>query len=84
MEESKFLVDIVFGVLGSVLMTFFIFWFVGVNKAQKEHESKINDGMRWMIKAPSCCQMLSPGVNESRANMLINNMARIQRILGTQ
>lgn len=45
MEESKFLVDIVFGVLGSVLMTFFIFWFVGVNKAQKEHESKINDGI---------------------------------------
>jgi len=40
--------------------------------------------MRWMRKAPSCCQMVSPGVNESRANILKNNMARIQSIRGAQ
>jgi len=46
--------------------------------------SKINDGMRWIRKAPSCCHMVCPGVNESMANKLINNIARIQRILGAQ
>jgi len=44
MEESKFLVDIIFGVLGSVLMTFFLFWFTYVNKTQKEHGGKIQEG----------------------------------------
>ena len=44
MEESKFLVDIVLGVLGAVLMTFFLFWFTYVNKTQKEHGGEIQEG----------------------------------------
>ena len=44
MEESRFLVDIVLGVLGAVLMTFFLFWFTYVNKTQKEHGEEIQEG----------------------------------------
>jgi len=42
MENGQFLMDIVFGTMGFVLMTFFIFWFTGVNKAQKKHDVEIN------------------------------------------
>jgi len=45
MEESKFLMDIVLGSMGFILMTLFIFWFTGVNKTQKEHEKKIQEGI---------------------------------------
>jgi len=45
MEESKFLVDIVLGVLGVVLMTFFLFWFNYVNKTQKEQGGEIQKGI---------------------------------------
>jgi len=46
--------------------------------------NKIKEGIRWMKNAPSCCQIVCPGANESKANMHINNIARIQRILGIQ
>jgi len=40
MEESKFLVDIIFGVLGSVLMTFFYFGLRMLIKHKKNTEGK--------------------------------------------
>jgi hypothetical protein len=46
--------------------------------------SKINEGMRCMIKAPSCCQMLSSGVKASAANKLTKRIARMQIIRGNQ
>tara|TARA_R110002012_G_scaffold260129_1_gene441792 strand:- start:3823 stop:4221 length:399 start_codon:yes stop_codon:yes gene_type:complete len=45
MEEGKLLMDIVLGSMGFILMTLFIFWFTGVNKTQKEHEKKIQEGI---------------------------------------
>ena len=42
------------------------------------------DGIRCMRKSPICCLMVNSGLKASRANMLINKMARIQRILGIQ
>lgn len=46
--------------------------------------SKINEGIRWIIKAPICCKNESSGEKASSANKLINKMARIQRIRGNQ
>ena len=45
MDEGKFLIDIVLASMGFILMTLFIFWFTGVNKAQKEHDKKIQEGI---------------------------------------
>lgn len=45
---------------------------------------KTNDGMRWIRKAPSCCQMVNPGENASNANILIKSIARMQMTLGSQ
>jgi len=39
--------------------------------------SKIKDGMRWMKKALSCCQMVSPGEKASASNKLTKRKARI-------
>lgn len=39
---------------------------------------KIYDGMRWIRKSPSCCQIVCPGVNASRANKLIKRIAMMQ------
>jgi hypothetical protein len=46
--------------------------------------SKIKDGIRCIKKAPSCCHMVRPGSNASAANILMNNMARMHIILGSQ
>jgi hypothetical protein len=46
--------------------------------------SKINDGIRWMKKPPSCCQMVSPGENASAANKLTKRIAKMQMIRGNQ
>jgi len=45
---------------------------------------KINDGIRWMTNAPSCCQMVSWGVKASVANKLTKRIARMQMIRGNQ
>ena len=37
--------DIVLASMGFILMTLFVFWFTGVNKTQKEHEEKIQEGI---------------------------------------
>jgi hypothetical protein len=44
MEEGKFLIDIILGIMGFVLMTLFIFWFNGVNKDSKDSKDKIQEG----------------------------------------
>ena len=46
--------------------------------------SKINDGIRWIIKAPSCCQMVSSDEKASAANKLTKRMASMQIIRGNQ
>jgi len=45
MEHQELLSDVVFGVMGFVLTTFFLYWFNSVNKIQKEHDTKINDSI---------------------------------------
>ena len=45
MENQELLSDIVFGIMGFVLTTFFLYWFNSVNKTQKEHDAKINDSI---------------------------------------
>ena len=45
MGTVNLLSDIVFGVMGFVLTTFFLYWFNSVNKIQKEHDVKINDSI---------------------------------------
>jgi hypothetical protein len=46
--------------------------------------SRINDGIKCMVKSRSCCPRVSPGANASAANKLINPIARMQMILGVQ
>jgi hypothetical protein len=45
MEQGKFLVDIVFGSMGFILITFFLYWFNENNKYKKESEKKIQEGI---------------------------------------
>ena len=45
---------------------------------------RINDGIRWIKKFPSCCQIESPGENASKANKLTKRIAKMQIILGSQ
>jgi hypothetical protein len=40
--------------------------------------------MRWIKKVPIFCQIVCPIEKESSANMLINRIARIQKIRGNQ
>jgi hypothetical protein len=44
----------------------------------------MNDGIRCIANATSCCQMLNPGANESNANMLIKVTAITQSMRGIQ
>jgi len=45
---------------------------------------RMNDGIRWIKKPPICCQKVSSGAKESRANRLMNSIARMHNIRGTQ
>jgi len=74
MVESKFLIDVVFGVLGVVLMTFFLFWFTYVNKTQKEHEGKIQEGA---IK-----QIVNEKDNRIQDKQLVENKTANQKAKG--
>ena len=49
-----------------------------------KNASNIKEGIRWIRNAPSCCQIVKPGANESAANKLKRSIARIQIIRGVQ
>jgi hypothetical protein len=46
--------------------------------------SKIKDGMSWIKKPPSCCQIVRPGAKASVANILTKRIAKMQIIRGNQ
>jgi len=49
----------------------------------RSKSSKIKEGIRWIKKATSCCQMVSPGAKESAANKLIKSMANYHWVIET-
>ena len=46
--------------------------------------SKMNEGVRCIIKSPICCQTVLSGWKASRANILTKRIAKMQRIRGIQ
>jgi len=52
--------------------------------ATNKMASRIKDGIRCIMKSPSCSWMLRPGPKASAANTLTKRIARIQMIQGIQ